>query len=240
MKKIHLLGISFAFMAYLVSIPANAITSYSITFYERIGFSNSNLFTDHIISGRATFAINDPAVSPNNLVLFTDSDFLAFDAIMTTTIGDGQFTLGLDDFPPTEIGPIRARREQGILFDALAQPLRFDTPLSSVSNAEDICDPSCSETTRDRAELTFWDEDDFDTVFLNDGTITNLATATRNGEAFTPLNGRWIFNPLNEAVTQTRSNSYYLISAIPTPPAIWLFGSGLFGLFGLARRKAYI
>jgi hypothetical protein len=29
----------------------------------------------------------------------------------------------------------------------------------------------------------------------------------------------------------------YSISAIPLPPAVWLFGSGLIGLFGLARRK---
>jgi hypothetical protein len=24
---------------------------------------------------------------------------------------------------------------------------------------------------------------------------------------------------------------------VPVPPAVWLFGSGLFGLFGLARRR---
>lgn len=29
----------------------------------------------------------------------------------------------------------------------------------------------------------------------------------------------------------------YSISAIPLPPAVWLFGSGLIGLIGLARRK---
>lgn len=29
----------------------------------------------------------------------------------------------------------------------------------------------------------------------------------------------------------------YSISAIPLPPALWLFGSGLLGLVGIARRK---
>jgi len=29
----------------------------------------------------------------------------------------------------------------------------------------------------------------------------------------------------------------YSLSAVPVPPAIWLFGSGLIGLIGLARRK---
>lgn len=29
----------------------------------------------------------------------------------------------------------------------------------------------------------------------------------------------------------------YLISSVPVPPAVWLFGSGLIGLVGMARRK---
>jgi hypothetical protein len=256
MKKIHFLGIAFAFMTYLVSIPASATTSYSITFYERTGFASTNLFTDYVKSGTATFEINDAAVSPNNLVLFSDADFQAFDAIMTTTIGDGQFTLGSDDFPPREVGPQRGRHEQGILFDTSGQPLRFDTPATSGGNTADICDPSCGELNR--AELTFWDEDTFDRVFLDDGTILTLDQALANGDAFTPLNGRWIFNPHN-SIDQTNSNSYYLINAesispspvpvpnpapvspnpIPVPPAVWLFGSGLFGLLGMARRKSY-
>ena len=28
------------------------------------------------------------------------------------------------------------------------------------------------------------------------------------------------------------------ISAVPVPAAVWLFGSGLIGLIGVARRKA--
>jgi len=30
------------------------------------------------------------------------------------------------------------------------------------------------------------------------------------------------------------------VSAVPVPAAVWLFGSGLIGLVGLARRKKYI
>ena len=29
----------------------------------------------------------------------------------------------------------------------------------------------------------------------------------------------------------------YLASPVPIPASAWLFGSGLFGLFGIARRK---
>ena len=28
------------------------------------------------------------------------------------------------------------------------------------------------------------------------------------------------------------------VNAVPIPPAVWLFGSGLLGLIGIARRKA--
>ena len=99
MKISRSLGIVFACMTYLVSIPASA-ANYSITFYERTGSAQTNLFTDYRISGSATFEIHNTAVSPNSLVLFTDSNFLAFDAIMTTSLGNARFTLGIDDFPP--------------------------------------------------------------------------------------------------------------------------------------------
>ncbi len=127
------------------------------------------------------------------------------------------------------------KHEQGILFDALGQPLRFDTPATAGGNTAQICDPSCTDFNR--ARLFFWDDDTFDTVFLNDGTITSLALATGNGDAFTRFNGEWAFSPL-DSISQTPSQSYYLISAVPIPPALLLFGSGMLGLFGMARRKA--
>jgi hypothetical protein len=34
--------------------------------------------------------------------------------------------------------------------------------------------------------------------------------------------------------------SFATVSSVPIPAAAWLFGSGLFGLIGLARRKGYI
>jgi hypothetical protein len=287
MKKIHFVGIAFTFMTYLVSIPANATTSYSVTFYERTGSAFTNLFTDYVTSGKATFEINDSAVSPNNLVLFKDSDFLAFDASLTTTIGNARFTLGKDDFPPRgDDATTIIKHEQGILFDASGKPLRFDTPTTFASNAATICDPSCFESSRNRSSLTLLDEGRFDEVFLDDGTILSQDEALATGDTFTPLNGRWVFNPLNESVTHTIQDSYYLIEALPVSPApapeptpapaeptptpaepapapapaepapapnpvpvspspvpipsaVWLFGSGLFGLLGMARRKFY-
>jgi hypothetical protein len=35
-----------------------------------------------------------------------------------------------------------------------------------------------------------------------------------------------------------RSGDLPLLAAVPVPAAVWLFGSGLLGLIGIARRKA--
>jgi hypothetical protein len=40
-----------------------------------------------------------------------------------------------------------------------------------------------------------------------------------------------------EAVEMVLSDSVVNVSAIPLPPAVWLFGTGLLGLVGIARRR---
>ena len=55
----------------------------------------------------------------------------------------------------------------------------------------------------------------------------------------------WSFRMLSGVqLNLNKNNDYYAwavqsgdVSAVPVPAAIWLFGSGLFGLIGLARRK---
>ena len=58
-----------------------------------------------------------------------------------------------------------------------------------------------------------------------------------SGTGFDATNATWVFSA-------TSLNNYNMgvtaagIAAVPVPAAIWLFGSGLIGLIGVARRKA--
>jgi hypothetical protein len=105
-----------------------------IDFYEE-GGGTSNLFTDFSLVGSGTFEIGDGAVAPDNLVLFSDSAFIAFDVVVDQT-GEPQrrYTRGVDDFPPVDSLP-NDGTFQGLLFDSNAAPLRFDNPATTARSA---------------------------------------------------------------------------------------------------------
>ncbi len=226
-------AVFFIFGSYIISIPAGAAI-YSITFYEQIS-GGTNLFANYQVSSTATFEINNSAIGPDSLVLFTSPDFVAFDAILNTTAGDARFTLGVDDFPPKGDGTIRPAHEQGILFDAVGQPLRFDNPETTYGNGAQICDPRCDIRVGLKTTLVLLDDNGFDRVFLGDGTIISLGNATNNGLDYTRLGGKW--NLGGATITVGGTGGLYQLQAVPIPAAMWLFGSGLIGLIGIARRK---
>ncbi|GAB4511079.1 MAG: hypothetical protein Tsb0026_13710 [Sulfuricaulis sp.] len=67
-----------------------------------------------------------------------------------------------------------------------------------------------------------------------------------SGTEYAPTNGAWnfYFSDGNQFVTGKESYLYGWavhpgdVAAVPLPTAVWLFGSGLLGLIGVARRKA--
>ncbi len=181
--------IIFVLISYIFSVPAGAAI-YNITFYEQIS-AGTNLFSNYQVSGSASFEVSDSAVRPNNLVLFTSPDFISFDAILNTTAGDARFTLGIDDFPPKGDGTLLNDKEQGIIFDASGQPLRFDTPATTAGNGAQICDPSCTAPLSIRTNMVLWDNNGFDKVFMTDGTITTLEFVTNNSLDYRRLGGDW-------------------------------------------------
>lgn len=65
--------------------------------------------------------------------------------------------------------------------------------------------------------------------------LTLSGSGMITGGGFDPTPGTWAFSG------QTASNITFSWSssnlAVPIPPAVWLFGSGLLGLVGIARRR---
>ncbi len=82
------------------------------------------------------------------------------------------------------------------------------------------------------------DDNGFDRLFLEDGTITFLDSAIRSGAAFTRFSGEWGFGFKGDHIGGIDSRpDYYLIQAVPIPASVWLFGSALPGLLGIAWRR---
>jgi hypothetical protein len=221
-----------------LSIPAQAAL-FAITFHEQtgdIGQNGHNFFDDYTFVGSGIFEIADIAVTPLNLVMFSDPEFLSFEASLSvSTLDSSTFTLGIDDFEEGDT------RERGLLFDASAIPLRFDRPGFLVSNARSMCDPTCEVALGGRATLSLLDADNYQTVYLTDGTVTSRSDVLAllpPGTPFTPFAGGFTYGKgVNVGGSGIGTGGVYQLSAVPVPAAIWLLGSGLLGLIGMAWRK---
>jgi len=94
--------------------------------------------------------------------------------------------------------------------------------------------------------------DDQGNVITAGSWISGTSTATITTSWSGVVNGRWWNNGFNPVVCSTTdcvnatnveeniigsSWTASEVSAVPVPAAVWLFGSGLIGLIGVARRK---
>lgn len=81
---------------------------------------------------------------------------------------------------------------------------------------------------------------DLSTLAVTDqsaGLLSMNGTGVLTGNGFDPTGATWSFSgesPTSYSMTITSTG----IPAVPVPAAVWLFGSGLLGLVGVARRKA--
>ena len=236
MKKSHLFVALYFGISALCIIPTAQAALLSITFYEQTGDiaeNGHNFFDDYTLAGGGTFEIADIAVFADSLVLFSDPNFLSFEATLSPlSTGDSStFTLGMDDFQPGD------RREQGLLFDGLGAPLRFDRPDTTSSNTRTVCDPTCDVAVGARATLALLDNDTFEIVYLDDGSIAGRSDLLP-GTPFTPFAGNWTYGKgTGVDGSGIGIGGLYILSEVPIPASFWLFGSGLLGLVSIARRK---
>ena len=68
----------------------------------------------------------------------------------------------------------------------------------------------------------------------SDGFLHLSGTGLISGNSYQNTNATWSFSA--ESAT-LYSMSVTSVATVPVPAAVWLFGSGLIGLFGVARRK---
>lgn len=73
-------------------------------------------------------------------------------------------------------------------------------------------------------------------VPANPYVLALLGTGTVTGNGYDPTQGTFVLTA--QTANQTTFSWSSSTSAVPVPAAVWLFGSGLLGLLGIARKKA--
>ena len=81
----------------------------------------------------------------------------------------------------------------------------------------------------------FWGGETINMVAVTDA-IVSCGNTCENGDSFTlDYNALVLTNNLADIPYQLHLTG--TVSSVPVPSAVWLFGSGFFGLIGMARRK---
>ena len=114
----------------------------------------------------------------------------------------------------------------------LGDTVTFGT-LGTIVNGVIVYDPFTPVV--DVLEIGGW-QLDLATLIIDPNSTTDKlklsGTGLLSGNGFDATPATWTFSAQNAA-------SYSMsITAVPVPAAVWLFGSGLIGLAGIARRKA--
>jgi len=76
----------------------------------------------------------------------------------------------------------------------------------------------------------------FDFLSLNFTVIAAPAVNPSDVTIFNSVNGVWQ-DPLGDITGVVFGDATVTVNAVPVPAAVWLFGSGLIGLVGIARRR---
>ena len=155
------------------------------------------------------------------------------------TVGDGasfSLTVSGADFPETIGGGFSLSWDANILaltsadVDLLGQLTTAGWDTSSVSSAAgqlDVLNASFATTFTGAFDILT-----LDFLALQQGVTTADL-------ALNPIQGSdWVAGDFFTAIPVTYEGATVTVGAVPVPAAVWLFGSGLIGLVGIARRRS--
>jgi len=151
---------------------------------------------------------------------YTDDGDLSDDTTLTLNTAMG--TSGTGDFTSVYFGLEATSPNDGSSPGSIFSTSSFSfKPFSSVDDVLAI-----GGWQLDLTSLAIIDQTSSLLTFEGTGFLSNL------GNPFESTAATWTFS------AQTGSSYSMSITAVPLPAAVWLFGSGLIGLVGLARKKA--
>ncbi|MHB1141398.1 MAG: cohesin domain-containing protein [Sulfuricaulis sp.] len=88
-------------------------------------------------------------------------------------------------------------------------------------------------------QLSFDDPNDLDTLQAADFTMATLTfSALSSGTSALDISINALGDSIGDPLAADITGGSVIVSAVPLPAAIWLLGSGLLGLVGMARHKA--
>lgn len=228
MKKSHLLGVACA----LYTLSLGAAEAAAINLFD-YGFN---------IDGTVSMpSLGDPVPSGVNIAGF--DDFTGLGTIVTTITGAGAHSF--DAFFDHEIDEALNTffNETGVVTGIVAAGQSWEIDDPGFANGDIFVNLQDSALDNGIGTSVFGD-----TVFPNDVSMAmgwNFSLAA--GEQATigillslslPSSSFFLTHTDPDSNESIYLSSTLSISQVPMPPSVWLFGSGLLGLIGVARKKA--
>ncbi|MEM1381198.1 MAG: hypothetical protein AAGH41_11320 [Pseudomonadota bacterium] len=225
-------------------MASNASAAYfPLTFYD-VGSSKDPVAPDRSeenVLARGTMFVDDDQLVANNFIDWRDRDSLWIRVEWFTDVGAFVYD--------SRVSFLSGGAAFGLLLDDAGNPLRFDAPDTSVSNAFVIFEDSSAAPVFPGNYINIWDDDDFNFGFLDEdvflpGTTTPFIPKDTRVElnpaimefAFTPIANRIDFVA---DVGNFGFQTNVVIGAaqpVPLPAPVLLMASGL-GLAWLKKRR---
>ena len=190
----------------------------------------------------ATIISTDWRFAGDNLITQdTDSGLEWLDLTVTDGLSYYDVVELMDDGGSLQGWRYATRGEVGSFWDAFGGDSNYYSGLSTQNNglfeamAPFVGDLYCEVTVCTPGDgYSLWITGDRE---IHNYTNVNWWSYSRNS---TPTEDNFSFKTMGSASTGTYAGRALVrdISPLPIPPAVWLFGSGLLGLIGIARRKA--